>query len=224
VQAVIFDFGNVIDAFDTGIFLGRLAVRCGRTAEELSSAIYGSGLHREYEAGRISSRAFYETAARRCGLNMTEEEFFAAFTGIFTPIPGTRELIRALAGAYRLGLLSNTNERHFEDHIRRCSVFPLFDAVTVSHRVHALKPEEAIYREVLARIGVPAGACVYIDDIPEYVEGARAVGMVGIRYVGHGDLTAALRAAGVRLPAAWPGTGRDGPGGCPGEPASPSGA
>lgn len=199
MKAVIFDFGNVISAFDTGIFLRRLARDSGKNEAELSEEIYDSGIHREYEAGRISSSQFYAAVRDRCGLRMGEEEFFEAFTDIFTPIPSTSELIRALAGRYRVGLLSNTNERHFERYIRKTDVFPLFDSVTLSHEVHALKPGEAIYRDALAKLGLPAQECVYVDDIPEYVDGARRLGLQGIRYLGHEGLVGSLRRLGVAI-------------------------
>lgn len=197
VQAIIFDFGNVISAFDTGIFLRRLLERSEGTFEELSAAIYESGVHRTYEAGRITSDEFFATVRDRCGLRMGEQEFFEAFTDIFTPIPATSDLIRRLSGRYRIGLLSNTNERHFENTIRRADVFPLFETVTVSHVVHALKPGEAIYRDALAKLGLPPGECAYIDDIPEYVDGARTLGIRGVHYTGHDRLTSSLRDLGI---------------------------
>lgn len=197
MRGVIFDFGNVISSFDTGIFLRKLAERSDRTVEELDDAVYGSGVHREFEAGRISSPEFFRAIKVRCGLRMGEEEFLEAFTDIFTSIPETSELIRALSGRYRVGLLSNTNERHFEHYIRKSEVFPLFETVTASHLVGALKPSEAIYRDALAKLRLPPHECVYVDDIPEYVEGARALGIRGIRYSGDAALRSSLRECGI---------------------------
>ena len=197
IRAVIFDFGNVISAFDPGIFLRNLRPYTDRTVEEMRDLIYGSDLHRSYEAGWITSREFFSETARRCGLGMTEERFADAFTEIFTPIESTARLIADLKGRYRLGLLSNTNAWHYERHIRRVDVFPLFDSVTLSFEVKALKPDEAIYRDALAKLGHPPEECAYIDDVEEYAAGARGIGIHGLRYTGNGELLASLRALGV---------------------------
>lgn len=198
-QGIIFDFGNVISAFDTGIFIGALASRTETTPRELEALVYGSGLHRLYEAGEISSRRFYKAVAEGCALRMDEETFARAFVDIFTPIESTRDLIRGLAGRYRLGLLSNTNEWHFDRYIRETDVFPLFDSVTLSYEVKALKPSEAIYRDALEKLALSPDSCIFVDDVESYVDGARRLGVRGIRYAGPERLRADLERAGVKI-------------------------
>jgi putative hydrolase of the HAD superfamily len=131
------------------------------------------------------------------GAGVPSEEFARGFTDIFTPIESTRALIRGLEGRYRLGLLSNTNELHFRRHIRNEPVFPLFDAVTLSYEIGALKPEPAIYRDALGKLSLPSEECVFIDDIEAYAEGAKAVGIRGIRFTGREKLLSDLAKLGV---------------------------
>ncbi len=197
IRGVIFDFGNVICSFDAGIFFRALRPYGTRTEEELAEAIYRSGLPWKYESGEISSRGFFEGVCRTASLSVPEDRFVEAFSSIFSPIEETLSLIRDLRGKYRLGLLSNTNEWHFEHYIRKVGVFPLFDAVTLSYRVREMKPGEGIYRDALARIGLPPSECVFIDDLPENVDGAVRIGMHGIRYEGPDRLIPSLSALGV---------------------------
>lgn len=197
IRAVIFDFGGVISSFDVGIFFRNILGRTGTSAEDLGRLVLRSDLPRSYESGEITSRQFYEGMTHLCGLEITEEEFVSAFVSIFTPIEPTIRLIRGLSRSYRLGLLSNTNEWHFEHHIRGVEVFPLFDAVTLSFRVKAMKPAEGIYRDSLGKIGLSPEECVFIDDLEENVAGARRVKIHAIRYTGHEDLVSSLAALGV---------------------------
>lgn len=197
IRGIIFDFGNVISAFDPWIFFRAVAPRASRHPEEIAALARASDLPALYERGGVTSRSFFERFCALSGARMEEEEFVRSFNGIFTPIPGTSDLIRRLAGRYRLGLLSNTNAWHFDGHIRRVAVFPLFDAVTLSHEVGALKPEEPIYRDALGKMGLPPEACVYVDDIEEYVTAARGLGMKGIRFDGPDALARDLAALGV---------------------------
>ncbi len=197
IRGVIFDFGNVICSFDVDIFLGTLHERSGLDVETLRDRIYGSRLHSGYERGEISSKEFHREVVRRIGIDVPVDELADRFSDIFTPLESTHRLIRALKGKYRLGLLSNTNEWHFLRYIRKVPVFPLFDSVTLSFEVGALKPEPEIYLDALRKLSLPPEECVFIDDIGKYAEGAAVVGIRGIQYTGPEELVRELSSLGV---------------------------
>ncbi len=198
IRAVIFDFGNVISAFDTSRFLRRLAHHSPLPLPRLSAEVYDSGLHAAFEAGALSGPAFYREVVGRCGIaSMGMTDFTAAFADIFEPIDGTADLIRRLSERMPVGLLSNTNPWHFRHHIRRSPPYRFFSTVTLSYRVRALKPDPAIYADAIGKLGVPARACVYVDDIPEYAEGARRAGMHGVVFTGAAAFEAELQRFGV---------------------------
>lgn len=197
VKAVVFDFGNVICRFDNDIFLRKLLPHTRTSFERMKELIYGSDLPRRYEMGRVTSEEFFREVVDRCALSISPDQLVAAFTGIFTPVPSTFGLIKRLKGRYRLGLLSNTNECHYERYFRQVEVFPLFDSVTLSFQVGEMKPGERIYRDALDKLQALPAECVFIDDIAEYAEGARRIGMRGIRYVSHDGLVTELRSHGV---------------------------
>jgi putative hydrolase of the HAD superfamily len=197
IRGVIFDFGNVICSFDVEIFLSKLHAWSGLDVETLRDRIYGSRLHSRYERGEISSKEFHGEVVRRIGVDIPVEALADRFTDIFTPLESTHKLIRALKEKYRLGLLSNTNEWHYLRYIRKVPVFPLFDSVTLSFEVGALKPEPEIYLDALRKLSLPPEECVFIDDIGKYAEGAAEVGMRGVRYTGHAELVRELSGLGV---------------------------
>lgn len=201
IQAVIFDFGRVISDFDIGRFTARAALFSTLSAAGLKETMAQTmQMADRYETGLMTSREFYLNVCRIASLTMPEQEFVSAYTDIFTPKPATLELVRRLKGRYRLGLLSNTSAWHFEFGIKPVEIFPLFDAVTLSFEVQAMKPDRRIYDDMLAKLELPAGACVYIDDIAENVGAARALGMHAIHYTTHKRLIEDLAKAGVELP------------------------
>ena len=205
IRAVIFDFGNVLCTFDIRRFVRNLSAQTGRPAETIRQGIHASvALIREYESGLISSDDFFMRVNAMTGLMLSREEFRMAYCNIFSPIPPTFALIRALKPRYALGLLSNTNPWHFECAIRPVEVFPLFDAVTLSYVVKAMKPAEAIYRDMLGKLSVEGDACVYIDDIRDNIDAAARLGMHGIHYTTHEDLLGQLASTGVSIPVAFP--------------------
>ena len=205
IRAVIFDFGNVLCTVDILRFVQNLCAQTGRPADTIRQGIHASAsLIKEYETGLISSDDFFMRVNALTGLTLSQEKFRTAYCNIFSPIAPTFALIHALKPRYALGLLSNTNPWHFECAIRPVEVFPLFDAVTLSYVVKAMKPAEAIYRDMLRKLSVEPDACAYIDDIRENVDAAEHLGMHGILYTSHEYLLAQLASAGVSAPVAFP--------------------
>jgi len=194
IKAIIFDYGNVISSVDNDLFLKEISAASGKTGAELDEWVSsGLGALRKFERGAITSAEFFDRAVRRGGLGLGEDEFIKMFTGRFRPIKETRDLMRQLKSGYRLGLLSNTNEWDFEYEISRCDVFRLFDTVSVSFRVGAMKPDSRIYLDALNKLGYGPRECVYIDDIKEYAEAATALGINGVHYTSHEGMVSALR-------------------------------
>ena len=194
IKAIIFDYGNIISSVDNNRFLEEISRATGKTGAELDKLIRNSSdALRKYEAGLITSDQFFDRVVKQRGLDLDEKTFIKLFTGRFTPITETRELIRKLKTGHKLGLLSNTNEWDYEYEIKQCDVFGLFDSVTVSFKVGALKPDRKIYLDALDKLGVRADESVYIDDISEYADAADALGIKGIHYTSHEDLVRCLR-------------------------------
>jgi putative hydrolase of the HAD superfamily len=200
VKAVLFDFGNVICKFDMRLFVEKITPLTTIPASRLHEILHKSfDLGRAYETGLITSDQFFQQISQRYALAISKQDFICAFTDVFTPIPSTLRLIHTLKPSYKLGLLSNTNEWHFEHVIKRYDVYPLFDAVTVSFEVGAMKPAEKIYRDALTKLDVRPDDCIYIDDLQENLDGARRLGILGILYTSHEKLVSELRESGVRL-------------------------
>lgn len=200
IEAIIFDFGNVIYRFDRKIFLAELAARAGRPPEDLFRKIYDSDIPKRYELGEITSEEFYQLVCSAISVRIPKDEFIKAFNSIFEPVPGMNDLLRDLKKRYRLGLLSNTNELHFEHTIRWAEVFDLFDSVTLSYRVGEMKPGEKIYRDALSKLSLPPARCIYIDDVKKYADAATAIGMRGIHFTSRPGLIGSLREQGIELP------------------------
>jgi putative hydrolase of the HAD superfamily len=198
ISTIIFDFGMVISSFEVAQFLRNLVPYTGKSMTELKDLL---GIVRdiviEYETGLMTTDDFVSRVFQATNLPLTREQFRQAYNDIFTPITSTHDLIRRLKPHYRLGLLSNTSEWHFQHAIRTAPVYPLFDAVTLSYEVKSLKPSRTIYDDMLAKLRSRPHECVYIDDIAENTEAAAWLGMHAIQYRGHDELVAELRRIGI---------------------------
>jgi putative hydrolase of the HAD superfamily len=61
--------------------------------------------------------------------------------------------------------------------VDRLGIAEAFDEVVLSFEVGLRKPDPAIYRLTLDRVGVEAARAVFVDDQPAYCDGAMAVGI-----------------------------------------------
>jgi HAD superfamily hydrolase (TIGR01509 family) len=73
----------------------------------------------------------------------------------------------------------------------------VFGVTVVSGQEAIIKPDPRIFRLLCTRAGVAPQDCVFIDDGPHNVDGARAVGMDGIHFTGPDALAAALSDRGL---------------------------
>jgi HAD superfamily hydrolase (TIGR01509 family) len=61
--------------------------------------------------------------------------------------------------------------------VERLGLDTAFDTVILSFEVRAMKPDPAIYRAAIERLGVPSERVLFIDDQATYCDGATAIGL-----------------------------------------------
>ena len=197
IDAVIFDLGNVLLAFDSARASERLAARTGKSRQEIE--MYGQSTPYVYELtlGRLSKKRFFHTVAKDLGFDGTYEEFALLWSDIFTPIEPMIALAESLKTRLPRLLLSNTNAIHTDFVLKRHPFLNDFDAHVFSYEVGLLKPDAAIYQHALRTYGLTAGRTVFLDDIAANAEAARRVGMIGIHYQNPDQARAELTKLGV---------------------------
>jgi putative hydrolase of the HAD superfamily len=199
IQTIIFDFGKVIGFFDHWLVTKRLAVHGDLPAEELHAFLFGGALEDDYEAGRLSTAGFLQQLRDKARLRCSDEELTVSYADIFWPNPDICALVPRLKPCYRLLLASNTSELHSRQFRRQfADTLRFFDAVVLSHEVGARKPSAAFFQHCVHLAGCSAAECVFIDDLPANVAGARACGLHGLVYTGLDNLMEGLRALGVQ--------------------------
>ncbi len=80
---------------------------------------------------------------------------------------------------YKIGFLSNT-EMPAVEYWKRNNYAKYFDEVVFSCVEHIAKPEAEIYELICERLEILPQESVFIDDKPEFVDGAKNIGMKGI--------------------------------------------
>jgi putative hydrolase of the HAD superfamily len=187
---VISDFGGVLttpllDAFmavqrDSGIPLGALGQAVARLAEQ-----EGANPLFELETGRLRERDFVARLERALRAQLGRDVRLAGLgEAYFAHLHPNRELLDYLRSlrqrGLRLALLTN-NVREWEPLWRpKLPVDELFEVVVDSAFVGLRKPDPAIYRLTLERLGLPAEACLFVDDTEANIATARQLGMQAV--------------------------------------------
>lgn len=115
-----------------------------------------------------------------------------------TAITANLDLVRRLRPLYNLSVLSNADVT-LRGRLERDGLHGLFDDVVISAEVGMAKPEPAVFRLAVERLGLAPAECVFVDDWDDNVDAAREVGMRAVLHrVDKGDdLEQQLDALGV---------------------------
>lgn len=95
-------------------------------------------------------------------------------------LPGAREAVARLAGAFTLGLASSSNRELIDLVLAAAGLAQHFAATVSSEEVAAGKPSPDVYLECVARLDVDAAGCVAIEDSTNGILSAATAGLAVI--------------------------------------------
>jgi HAD superfamily hydrolase (TIGR01509 family) len=197
---LFFDFGNVIGFFDNRIAVRRFVCDCDLGEDACFAAIFDTPFEIDFESGRITGDEFIRRACAAINYRDDRAKFRRAYEDIFRRNPGVCDLIPRLAARHRLFLASNTNEIH-SAHFRRefADVLQHFTALGQSFEAGARKPDRRFFEHCQKLAGCGPTECLFIDDLPANVEGARSAGWRAILYTDPDSLQTELRRQGIDI-------------------------
>jgi UDP-N-acetylmuramate dehydrogenase len=175
-QAVVFDLGGVLIAHDNAALARRLAQAC-RAAHAspvaLERAIAMSGTSN----GSRSVPEFHAWLVREHGLVLPYVDFLDVWNSHLGPIAPMLACLARLAKTRSLYVLSNTNREHWACISHQWLDLSAFRGLFLSYELGLQKPEPEIFAKALAEIGRHPSECAFIDDAPQNVAQAEALGM-----------------------------------------------
>lgn len=198
IKVICLDLGKVIVDYDPTIPLKALGTRSALSLPEIMQVLADREPLLLFDRGRYSRADFYRTMCARLRLDVSTGEFERLWTSLFLPEPLLSEsFLLSLKRRYRLLMLSNVNEVHFEFIWKNYPLVRHIEDRLLSYELGCLKPEPAIYRICIERAGVCPQEIFFADDKPENVEAARQAGIVATCFQSEQQLRLALGQAGV---------------------------
>ena len=149
-------------------------------------------LWRDMQADRISERDYWHARTREVGRLLGEEwhsmETFvqrargADVAAVIRP-EAVAAIQAAKAAGCALAILSNELDLFYGAGFReRLPLLGLFDVLVDASHTQILKPDPRAYQLCQQQLGLPASACVFVDDQQRNVDGALRVGWQALHF------------------------------------------
>ena len=187
-RALILDFGGVITRtlFETHDLTERaLGLKPGSLTWRGPFDPSTDALWVLMQNQEITERDYWMTRTRQVGALVGENwttmmEFVQRARGAEAELvmrPEARAaVLKASKAGYKLAILSNELDLFYGvDFRKRFPLIELFDVIVDATYTKILKPDPRAYQLCLDELGLPASACVFVDDQMKNVEGALAL-------------------------------------------------
>lgn len=180
IKNIIFDFGNVLLNIDPRLTQEAFSNIGIKPGVDFWGSRSSAELLLNLEKGLISPENFRKGALEKLIEGTTNEEVDKAWNALLLDLPSRRvELVKNLAQKYRVFLLSNSNQIHYDYYIHEFeskfgfSFSILFEKTWFSHNLGMVKPDPEIFKFVLRDAGLQPQETLFIDDTLMHVEAAR---------------------------------------------------
>lgn len=200
IRQLLFDMDDVLCAYHVDIRIAALAEITGKAADSIRASIWETDFLEQSDRGAYSAQAYLEEFGRRLDYPLSRAEWVAARKAAMPPFHDVLGLVGRVKKRLPVALLTN-NDHLLGDTLDEVfpDLIPLFgDAIFVSARIGAAKPDAACFVHCCTALKVAATETFFTDDLVENVLGAKSAGLMAHHFDGYQGLVQALEAHGVR--------------------------
>jgi putative hydrolase of the HAD superfamily len=183
IQAVIFDYGNVLSRPQTSSDLNAMAEGCGMPIGRFFDSYWKFRL--AYDRGELKGPSFWTSVTAEVGKTPTPDKISELVSldvqsWLHINQATMTWAVQLRRAGIRLALLSNMPfeiARYIESN---CPWVSYFDPLIFSCDLGSVKPELTIYKNCLARLNVLPDKVLFLDDRAENVAAATQLGIPGL--------------------------------------------
>ena len=183
IRSVIVDFGDVLFRTEDPNGRRRWERLLGLPSGDLARLVFESEVGGQSMVGRATEADVWQHVADTFSL---DDETLGQFIRDFWS--GDRldtelvEFVRSLRPRYRTAILSDAWPGVRDVFTQMFGLDTAVDEIIISAEEGIAKPDPRVFRIAAERLGVRPQEAVFVDDRPDNVQGARAVGMRGIQF------------------------------------------
>ena len=185
IKNIIFDLGGVVLDIDETIVYKELE-KLGISTSELAHSKEFIEIMSKFDTGIYTAPTFRKKCKDLLGIEkMTDQKFDSIWNAMLLDIPRERvEAIEKVKEHYRIFLMSNTNEIHYDLYVRDLQLRfgynefdELFDKSYFSFAEHLEKPDPRFFELILDHEGLLPEETLFIDDTAANIKVAQSLGI-----------------------------------------------
>ncbi len=208
IRAVLFDYGMVLCTQDPDARRNLLALT---GLDDAAFERYYWIDRRDLDLARFGGAEYWTRFARHAGLTFTPDQIAALVENDVLLWTNLSEPMLAWAAALQdaglaTAIVSNMVPGLLRYMRQEFAWLAHFDQLTWSCELGLAKPDAAIYTHTCERLNVRPEECLFLDDKPENVRGAEAVGMHALPFTTVDQLRSALQSRNWLQDAPQPGS------------------
>jgi HAD superfamily hydrolase (TIGR01509 family) len=195
INTIVFDIGWVLVHLAPQRLLATL--RSGGAQLESLHDVTSRIALIDHESGRLDGEGLVSELQRLAPEPLSREELATAWIDMFEPQAGMLQLLDQLRQSYRVFLLSNVGDLHWQALRQRWALHERVHDVIASFEAGVMKPDTAIYEIAESRCNLVPAETIFIDDLPQNIAAARARGWQGVIHESENTTRQALAALSV---------------------------
>lgn len=185
IKNIIFDLGGVVLDIDENIVYKELE-KLGINVSDLPHSKEFMEIMSKFDTGIYTASTFRKKMKSLLGLEkMTDQKFDSIWNAMLLDIPRERiEAIEQIRKHYKIFLMSNTNEIHYDLYIRDLQLRfgynefdALFDKSYFSFAEHLEKPDPRFFELILDHEHLLPEETLFIDDTEKNIKVAQSLGI-----------------------------------------------
>ncbi len=184
IKNIIFDLGGVLVGLDSARCISAFRqIGCGGIAVYVEQH-RTEDLFLDIELGRATTQDFCREVRSISHCDAADTQIIWAWNRLLTAVADEKKArLMQLRRHYRLFLLSNTNEMHWQkcrDELLpcvECGGADYFERVFLSYEMQKKKPDADIFCQALHDAGIAAAETLFIDDSADNCRTAAGLGM-----------------------------------------------
>ncbi len=198
IESVIFDWGGVLIDDPTPGLMQYCAQALAVSKDDYIKA--HSKFAADFEKNLINEDTLWERICDELGVSKPKVDslWADAFKSAYVPREDMFTVAARLRkNGYKTALLSNTEAAAMQYFYQL--QYDMFDVLVFSCAEGTRKPEKKIYELTIQKLGSQPGQSVFIDDKPEYINGAKQTGLNTILFESISQVKNALAELRVEL-------------------------
>ena len=176
IKAIVFDFWGVLADFQAPV---NKAIGVKRPVTNYPE--YYELINR-HNLGQISEQEFLEATSKLFNVELSSEHRYSFNADHLNH--ELIEIVKKLKKKFKIGLVTNTGVEYMNEFLYKPDLDKLFDCLVISGSEGLRKPDPKIYMLASERLHVKPEDILYLDDHPDRITPAAALGMQVLLYEG----------------------------------------